>query len=37
MKAALITSVTRDADAVRLGVAAGDLILEVNGVPVGNA
>jgi len=34
MKAALVTGVTRDADAARLGVASGDLILEVNGLPV---
>ncbi len=37
MKAALVTSVTRDADAVRLGIASGDLILEVNGVAVSSA
>ncbi len=37
MKAALVTAVMRDADVARLGVVAGDVILEINGVAVSNA
>ena len=37
MKGAVVTGVTRDADAARVGIATGDVILQVGGIQVGNA